>query len=165
LIHSKGLVHRDLKPENLMVTLLRKLKIGDFGGTKDQAGLEEKGQTGLFSKYWADMMAREKKYSMESEVYAFGLNVYYIIFAKPLYSKDDEHAYLENKHGLGGKEFNEAMNEAEFLLIDTIKACLDDDPTQRPTFATLEKSIFNRCISTFCKQKKDGFDVKALELI
>ena len=57
------------------------------------------------------------------------------------------------------------MNEAEFLLIDTIKACLDDDPTQRPTFATLEKSIFNRCIGTFCKQKKDVFDAKAVELI
>ena len=72
----------------------------------------------MFTWGWADSNARAGLYSKESEVYAFGLNAYYILFAEPLFTRADERAYENNttkvQHG-----YNDA-----FFLQGTINMCL-----------------------------------------
>jgi len=54
-VHSHDLLHRDLKPHNLMVDENGMIKLGDFGGTKDEASILAKtDQTGVFTWGWAD---------------------------------------------------------------------------------------------------------------
>jgi len=136
-VHSNDLVHKDLKPENIMVEEDGTIRLGDFGGTKDQASIQtDSNQTGVFTWGWADSNARIGKYSKECEVYAFGLNAYYILYAEPLFTRDDQNAYLQNQFNLDN-DFGD-----EYFLQGTIKSCLLDDPSERPTFEFLEKDVF-----------------------
>jgi len=97
-VHSHDLLHRDLKPQNVLLFEGYIAKLADFGGTKDEASITaDAKQTGTFSRYWADMAARKGKYGKKSEVYAFGLLAYYLIFGEPLYSEKNEQQYLENE--------------------------------------------------------------------
>ena len=38
-IHDQGMAHRDLKPENVLLSRAGDVKVGDFGLTKDVAGM------------------------------------------------------------------------------------------------------------------------------
>jgi len=137
-VHSHDLLHRDLKPQNVLLFEGYIAKLADFGGTKDEASITaDAKQTGTFSRYWADMAARVGKYSKKSEVYAFGLLAYYFIFGVPLYSEENEQQYLENELRIERKDCPPA-----FLLAGIINMCLDCDPSKRPSFEDLEKSIF-----------------------
>jgi hypothetical protein len=73
------------------------MKLADFGGTKDQASIDKGGQqTGLFSWGWADESARKGIYSKKSEVYSFACLCHYVLFADPLFNKENEKAYEDN---------------------------------------------------------------------
>lgn len=64
------------------------IKLADFGGTKCERSIQAGGvQTTVFSRFWADVDARYARYSKTSEVYAFGLLVYFMIFGKPLFGE------------------------------------------------------------------------------
>jgi serine/threonine protein kinase len=97
VVHMLDLLHRDLKHENVMIDENGRAKLADFGGTKDQASVDAgSNQTGIFTWGWADANAREGKYSKECEVYSFACLGYYILRAKPLFSRDHPYAYLNN---------------------------------------------------------------------
>jgi eukaryotic-like serine/threonine-protein kinase len=89
-MHDIGVFHRDLKPENIMLTVNLDVLLGDFGGTKDEQSIAEgTEQTGIYTWGWADSDARAKKFNYKSEVYSFGLCIYYIIHGEPLFSRDN----------------------------------------------------------------------------
>lgn len=118
-VHSLELLHRDLKPHNMMVDGNLDLKLADFGGTKDEASIAAgTNQTGVFSWGWADANARAAKYDKTSEVYAFGLNAHYIIYAESLFSRDDVTAYLQNSTK------SEKVKNDRYMLQGLINKCL-----------------------------------------
>jgi len=137
-VHSHDLLHRDLKPQNVLLFEGYIAKLADFGGTKDEASIApDAKQTGTFSRYWADAAARWGKYCKESEVYGFGLLAYYIIFGVALYSESNNRQYENNELRIKREDCPPRL-----LLAGTINMCLDCDPSLRPSFEDLEKSIF-----------------------
>ena len=93
-MHNMGVLHRDLKPQNILVSGQQTILLGDFGATIDEE--REGAQTGLFSKYYADSNARNKNCTKETDIYAFGLCLFFIIHGRPMYTRDNAQAWLDN---------------------------------------------------------------------
>jgi hypothetical protein len=115
--------------------------------------------------FWADSKARLGQYSKASEVYAFGVCAHFLIWGQPLFHKENQLDYLNNRI-----KSKNAWDDG-FLLQGIINRCLDDDIEARPTFETLEKEVFNHFLETLLKaarNEKDALtaqDKNALDLI
>jgi len=112
-------------PRNFLLARNRKdkLLLADLSrAKKEQKIVARKDNTGNFTMFWADADARNGKYCMTSEVYAFGLCAHYLIWGQPLFDKGDKRAYENNTT----KSNN--VSDDSFLLQGIISWCLHDDP-------------------------------------
>jgi len=99
-----------------MVEKYGTIRLGYFGGTQDLViNKTNWSQTVEFTWGWADSNARDGRYSKKSDVYAFGLNAYYILYAEPLFTRANENAYEKNI-----VDFDNGYDDACFLT-GTIK--------------------------------------------
>ena len=76
-IHSKKLIHRDLKPANIFITKDLKLKIGDFGLSKQLSTYNEYAKTvcGTFF-YMAPEIVNGEKYNYKVDSWSVGCIIY-----------------------------------------------------------------------------------------
>ena len=76
-LHKKKLIHRDLKPENIFLTGNYKIKIGDFGISKQLNEVNDfaKTQIGTIS-YMAPEMITGEKYNNKIDIWALGCIIY-----------------------------------------------------------------------------------------
>ncbi len=75
-IHSKMLVHRDIKPDNILVnTEYTRLKIADFGISKDLEGSESYGPAGTMH-YMSPENVNGEKIDHRSDIYSLGIVLY-----------------------------------------------------------------------------------------
>lgn len=89
-IHSHNIIHRDLKPENLFVSNQLKIKIGDFGISKQLESPLEYTQSkniGTFL-YMAPEMILESEYNYKVDIWALGCIVYELCTLNT-YSRED----------------------------------------------------------------------------
>lgn len=92
--HSRGIVHRDIKPSNIMLTRSGKAYLTDFGIAKalDSAGLsQKKSQTILTPEFAAPEQASKQRFgkiSTRTDIYAFGVMLYYLAAGKLPFSGD-----------------------------------------------------------------------------
>jgi len=157
-VHSMGILHGDLKPQNFLL-LNGQLLLADFGGTKvEESIVAQQQQTGIFSMFWADSKARMGKYSMASEVYAFGVCAHFLIWGQPLFHKGNQKEYLTNTV----KSKNTGYDGV--LLQGIINWCLSDTE-ERPTFLILEMEVFCYLLSALVEVRNAEDDAKAVDLI
>ena len=76
-IHSKNLIHRDLKPDNLFISKDFKIKIGDFGISKQLTNTFNYAKTtiGTFT-YIAPEILKGEKYNKKVDIWALGCILY-----------------------------------------------------------------------------------------
>ena len=89
-IHSHNIIHRDLKPENLFVNNQLKIKIGDFGISKQLESPLEYTQSkniGTFL-YMAPEMILQNEYNYKVDIWALGCIVYELCTLNT-YSRED----------------------------------------------------------------------------
>ena len=76
-IHDKNLIHRDLKPENLFLTRDFKIKIGDFGISRQLDSENKYAQTQVGTLlYMAPEIIEGKKYTSKVDIWSLGCILY-----------------------------------------------------------------------------------------
>lgn len=76
-IHKKNLIHRDLKPANLFIDKNYKIKIGDFGISKQLNDYIKYAQTQVgTTEYMAPEIIKGEKYNQKVDIWALGCFLY-----------------------------------------------------------------------------------------
>jgi len=90
-IHSQNIIHRDLKPENILIDKNNKIKIGDFGLSKQFNSYKSYTFTvkgaGTTEYTAPEILGEEKKYNKKSDLWALGC-IIYELFTQNLYFYD-----------------------------------------------------------------------------
>lgn len=135
-LHSCGIIHRDLKPSNILLDKNYFPKICDFAFSKDLTSMNTICKINSISNYSAPEVLKEGKYSDKSDVYAFGLLVYYIITSEVPF-KNYSHfqlicEYMEDRNPV----LNYDMQIPKELEIykDLIDKCCSLNENNRPSF-------------------------------
>ena len=79
-IHSKNLIHRDLKPENLFISKDYKIKIGDFGISKQLINTVNytQNQNGTCN-YMAPEIINDQIYNLKMDIWSLGCILYELL--------------------------------------------------------------------------------------
>ena len=75
-IHDKNLIHRDLKPSNIFISKDNKMKIGDFGISKQLIGTKHANTKTGTSNYMAQEILKGEKYDNKIDIWALGCIIY-----------------------------------------------------------------------------------------
>ena len=83
-VHSRGVIHRDISPRNVMLAADGTAKLIDFGVSISKADVVLKrglrtGRPG----YMAPELIRDYKYNESTDIYAFGVSLYYVATGQP----------------------------------------------------------------------------------
>lgn len=137
-LHSLRLIHRDLKPSNVLVSLLGRVKLADFGLAKslDLSSSLADSFVGTFD-YMAPERLTGEQYSYPSDVWSFGITIHAVAIGKYPYESRNR-GYWELLHATNdGAAPLPPENLFSSTFIDFIRVCGVKEVKARPTAAQL----------------------------
>ena len=139
-VHAAGLVHRDVKPQNLVRRDDGLLKLVDFGIARAESGntITQEGTLLGTAAYMAPELVAGERATPAVDVYALGAVLYQLLTGRPpreVSSLEDLAAEVPIPHPA------ELAPHAPGALTDAIWACLDRDPSRRPSADALAGAL------------------------
>ncbi|MGW6023381.1 serine/threonine-protein kinase [Streptomyces sp. NPDC055099] len=133
-IHRAGLIHRDLKPSNILLTRDGP-RVIDFGISRavDATVLTAEGQVAGSPGFMSPEQSRGGELAPASDVFAFGSVLAFAATGVPPFGTGSAHALLYRA------AYEEPqLNGVPPNLLGIVTACLDKDPSRRPTVEQLQ---------------------------
>eukprot|EP00043_Microstomoeca_roanoka_P016057 m.161736 g.161736 ORF g.161736 m.161736 type:complete len:939 (+) comp16381_c0_seq2:1676-4492(+) len=142
-LQSIRVVHRDLAARNCLVNEEWRVKIGDFGLTRDVYAGEYyrmTGSTPLPVRWMAPEAIEDGVYTTQSDTWAFGIVLWELVtFAKMPYAGLSNLEVVERvaEQNYRMPQPKECPDELYHLMLD----CWNDDPESRPAFDELRQKL------------------------
>ena len=137
-LHSKSIVHRDLKGDNLFVTTDGKVKVGDFGTSKELRTLHISNSVAGTPHYMAPEVVTNQGHGVEADVWSLGCCVIQMLTGKPPYSSFDNQYAIMFQVSKGDIEAQiPKAGNVPAEAVDFIRQCCRMRPADRPTTAQL----------------------------
>ena len=139
-IHKQKQIHRNLNVDNIRLNNVFESKIIDFSQVH-VSDLFESNQTltklvGTFA-YMSPEMAREEDYDEKTDVYSYGVVLYYIFNGKlPKQSMNDK----IKKKKITFPKPSQAISQP---CIDLIKKCMSNESKDRPSFDDIINEMYS----------------------
>ncbi|CAM5999288.1 unnamed protein product [Sphagnum balticum] len=138
ILHSYNIVHRDLKLANILITDDYKLKLADFGFSKEAEGLL-KSFCGTPLAMAPEILNRQE-YDSKCDVWSLGVLTYMMIYNKPPFFPSKEYGYgilgVTNVVSKTKHKFDDKIKVSEEAK-SFLNACLEKDPKNRPSMVDL----------------------------
>ncbi|EXX56975.1 Cmk2p [Rhizophagus irregularis DAOM 197198w] len=162
-IHQKSIVHRDFHTGNILFlnrvyNFKKFISISDMGLCGEVGYIDETKIYGVMP-YVAPEVLRRRSYTQESDIYSFGMIMYFVATGRqPFYNRAHDHILaLDICKGVK-PEINES--EAPRCYIDLMNKCWDLNPSDRPnTFKV------NELIMSFHRSYRGDFFMVEIEEI
>ena len=153
-IHGKNLIHRDLKPENIFIDKDYKIKIGDFGVSKQLIGTIHAKTLAGTSNYMAPEIIKGEKYTNKVDIWSLGCIIYELCTLNLCFECEYEFGLLnkiiQGQHG----KINLNIYDIEYQnLIDLL---LNINHEKRPDI----KEVLNFINVNAHKLRKNGINAK-----
>jgi NIMA (never in mitosis gene a)-related kinase len=130
-IHDRKIIHRDLKGQNVFLTKKGIIQIGDFGIAKVLAATMAKAKTCVGTPYYlSPEIVQSQPYTLSTDVWSMGVMLYELCALRPPFDASSLHL-LSMKIVRG--VYNPAPIQFSSGMHALIKACLDINPSRRPT--------------------------------
>ena len=140
--HSAGVVHHDLKPANLLVSKEGRLKIADFGISRNlnETVVRLTGEMVVGTlTYMGPQQLDGSPPSPLDDIYSLGATLYELLTGKPPFSSGDISLQIQTKVPPPIVERRKELGKKGKIIPPhwekTIAACLAKDATQRPQSA------------------------------
>ena len=133
VIHAAGIIHRDIKAGNVMLEKSGRVILTDFGlATVNLSEMTLTGAGFLGSPlYVAPEQARGTKTTAATDVYAFGVLVYYTLSGTFPFVADTPLATVTMRLTEPPRPLSDVLPEAPAALWSVLRKCLDYQPSQR----------------------------------
>jgi len=140
-IHSEGVFHRDLAARNVLLTRGGMTKISDFGLSRmGGSSSQTVSQTGPL-KWMAPESIKNRVYSIQSDVWSFGVTLWEIVFRQdPFPELDSVQAALEVTKGNPPLRL-QPPSYCPLIIVRLMRQCFITEPTSRPDFRAINQML------------------------
>jgi serine/threonine protein kinase len=141
-IHAAGIIHRDIKPANIRLDTEGVVKILDFGLARTDDAAKTRSIIGT-PIFMAPELWGEETISFNSaiDVYAFGVTAVSL-----LSTKCTSELYSQPPRPVARAWVESIMTNVSTEIVNTIFACLNPKPSNRPTMADVQRVLKRRLI-------------------